>query len=58
MTGMMVFLSTPVAASMAAVNLIRGEDFRMNTQVLSLTGLLVSLQSSGALASAVSYIPM
>ncbi len=58
MTGMMVFLSAPVAASMAAVNLIKGEDFRLNTQVLSLSGLLVSLQSTGALASVVSNLPM
>lgn len=58
MTGMLVFLSGPVALSMAAVNLARGEDFRLNTQVLSLTGLLVSLQSSGALSSAVALLPL
>lgn len=57
MTGMLAFLSTPVAVSVAAVNLIRGEDLRLNTHVLSLTGLLVVLQSSGALASAVNYLP-
>jgi hypothetical protein len=56
MTGMMAFLSAPVAASMAAVNLLKGEDFRLNTHVLSLTGLLVMLQSSGALASAVNML--
>ena len=58
MTGMIGFLSAPVALSMAAVNLARGEDFRLNTNVLSLTGLLVMLQSTGALASAVSYLPL
>jgi hypothetical protein len=58
MTGMVAFLSTPVAISMVAVNLVRGEDFRLNTNVLSLTGFLVMLQSSGALASAVSYLPL
>lgn len=57
MTGMLCFLSAPVAASMAAVNLARGEDFRLNTNVLSLTGFLVVLQSSGALASVVSILP-
>jgi hypothetical protein len=41
---------------MAAVNLLKGEDFRLNTHVLSLTGLLVMLQSSGALASAVNML--
>lgn len=58
MTGMMVFLSAPVAVSMAGVNLARGEDFRLNTHVLSLTGMLVTLESSGVLASAVSMLPL
>ena len=58
MTGMVAFLSAPVALSVGAVNLAKGEDFRMTTNVLSLTGLLVVLQSSGALASAVSLLPL
>jgi hypothetical protein len=58
MTGMVAFMSAPVAASMAAVNLARGEDFRLNTQVLSLTGCLAFLQGSGALAQVVSYLPI
>jgi len=58
MTGMVAFLSAPVALSLAVVNLAKGEDFRLNTHVLSLTGLLVMLQSTGALASAVSYLPL
>ena len=58
MTGMIAFLSAPVAVSVAAVNLARGEDLRLNTHVLSLTGFLVTLQSTGALASAVSHLPL
>lgn len=58
MTGMMVFISAPVAISMAAVNLAKGEDFRLNTNVLSLTGCLVVLQSSGALASVMAMLPL
>lgn len=58
LTGMVAVLSPPVALSMAAVNLAKGEDFRLNTNVLSLTGLLFMLQSTGAMASAVSYLPM
>ena len=58
MTGMLVFLSGPVAASMAAVNLIKGEDFRLNTQVLALTAFVASMTSSGLLANAVSYLPV
>lgn len=58
LTGMVCFLSAPVALSLAAVNLVRGEDFRLNTQVLSLTGAIVVLQSTGALASVMSYIPV
>lgn len=58
MTGMLAFLSAPVAASMAAVNLLRGEDLRLNTHVLSLTGLLFTLQSTGMLATAVNALPL
>ncbi len=50
MTGVVASLSAPVALSMAAVNLIRGEDFRLNTQVLAYTAAIVMLQTSGALA--------
>ncbi|GAB5436747.1 hypothetical protein [Falsiruegeria mediterranea] len=58
MTGTLAFVSAPVALSLAAVNLARGEDFRLNTQVLSLTGALVFLQSSGAMASVMSILPL
>ena len=58
MTGVVGFICAPVAISMAAINLAKGEDFRLNTNVLSLTGLLVMLQSSGAMASAMSYLPL
>ena len=58
LTGMVGFLSAPVALSMVAVNLTRGEDFRLNTNVLSLTGFLVMLQSTGALANAVAFLPL
>ncbi len=43
---------------MAAINLTKGEDFRLNTHVLALTGFIVSLSSSGILASAVSALPI
>ncbi|MCB1340402.1 MAG: hypothetical protein KDK24_04920 [Pseudooceanicola sp.] len=58
MTGMLATLSAPVALSMAAVNLVRGEDFRLNTHALALTGFLVMMQSSGALASAMARLPL
>ena len=58
LTGMVAFLSAPVAASMAAVNLARGEDFRLNTQVLSLTGFITILHGTGALAQVASYLPI
>ncbi|GHF50620.1 hypothetical protein [Seohaeicola zhoushanensis] len=58
MTCTLATLSTPVALSMAAVNLVRGEDFRLNTHVLALTGFLVMLQSTGALASAIAVLPL
>ncbi|MEX0338386.1 MAG: hypothetical protein AB3N11_05025 [Arenibacterium sp.] len=58
MTGMIAFLSAPVAASMAAVNLLRGEDFRLNTHVLALTAFVVTMHSSGALDKAVEKLPL
>ncbi|GAA6190857.1 hypothetical protein [Phaeobacter sp. NW0010-22] len=58
MTGVLAFVSGPVALSLAAVNLIRGEDFRLSTQVLTLTSALMILQGSGAMASVATYIPM
>lgn len=58
MTGVIAFLSMPVALSVAAVNLLRGEDLRLNTQVLSLTGLLVMLHATGALESLAAELPL
>ena len=50
MTGAVASMSAPIALSLAAVNLIRGEDFRLNTQVLAYTVAIVALNSSGAFA--------
>ena len=58
MTGVVAFLSAPVAVSLAAVNLARGEDFRLNTQVLTYTGFLTVLHSSGAMAGVIRMLPM
>ena len=46
-TGCVATVSLPVAASLAAVNLIRGEDFRLNTQVLSFTALVGTVSGFG-----------
>ncbi|MEY8837943.1 hypothetical protein AB9K41_02770 [Cribrihabitans sp. XS_ASV171] len=58
MTGMLCFLSAPVAASMAVVNLVRGEDFRLNTQVLALTGAVATVASSGMLGNMLSFLAL
>ncbi len=58
MTGVVASLSLPVALSMVAVNLIKGEDFRLNTQVLSYTSAIVVLQSTGAMAGIGSALGM
>lgn len=58
MTGMLVFLSGPVAVSMAAVNLVKGEDFRLNTHVLALTGFVAMMNGTGAMAEVVSLLPI
>lgn len=48
-TGMIAFISAPVAASVAAVNLARGEDLRLNTQVLAYSGFLTTVTGMGVL---------
>lgn len=58
MTGVVACLSGPVGLSMAAVNLAKGEDFRLNTHVLSLTGLIVGVSSSSAMADMVAMLPL
>ncbi len=50
LTGVVASISAPIAVSMAAVNLIRGEDFRLNTQVLVFTFAIVALNASNAFA--------
>lgn len=50
MTGVIASVSTPIALSMAAVNLLRGEDFRLNTQVLVFSVAIVGLNASNAFA--------
>ena len=47
-----------MALSVAAVNLLRGEDLRLNTQVLSLTALVVTLHASGVLHSLAAELPL
>ncbi len=58
MTGVVACLSGPVGLSMAAVNLMRGEDFRLNTHVLALTGFLGAVTSTGAMAQVVAVLPI
>jgi len=58
MTGALASISAPVALSMAAVNLIRGEDFRLNTQVLSLTTAIFGLNATNAFAEVASVLGM
>ncbi|SHE55792.1 hypothetical protein SAMN05444279_10454 [Ruegeria intermedia] len=58
LTGAVATISAPIALSMTAVNLIRGEDFRLNTQVLAYTVAIVSLSSSGAIAGAANALGM
>ncbi len=58
MTGVVAFMSGPVGLSMAAVNLARGEDFRLSTQVLSLTGFLTVATSGTAMADVLALLPI
>nr|WP_174819044.1 hypothetical protein [Ruegeria atlantica] len=50
LTGAVASVSVPIAASLAAVNLIKGEDFRLNTQVLAYSVAISALSTSGAIA--------
>lgn len=58
MTGTVAFLSLPVAATLGLISLAKGEDFRLNTQALSLTGLAVVLTSTGAIADVAAVLPL
>lgn len=58
MTGVLASVSAPIAVSMAAVNLIRGEDFRLNTQVLVFTFAIFALNASNALADVAGALGM
>lgn len=56
-SGVIAFIALPVAITLIIINLLRGEDFRLNAQALSVTGLLVVLQANGALADVISLLP-
>ena len=56
MTGAVASVSAPIAISLAAVNLIRGEDFRLNTQVLAFTSAIFGLHSTNAFAEVASVL--
>ena len=58
LTGAVASVSVPIAVSVAAVNLIRGEDFRLNTQVLAYTVAISALSTSGAVAGVVNALGM
>lgn len=50
MTGILAIFALPVAAALAIVNLFKGEDFRLATQVLALSVLVAGTNVSSALA--------
>ncbi|CUJ89373.1 hypothetical protein RUE5091_00862 [Ruegeria denitrificans] len=58
LTGAVASVSVPIAVSLAAVNLIRGEDFRLNTQVLAYSVAISALSTSGAIAGVANAIGM
>ena len=56
MTGVVYTISAPVAISLAAVNLARGENIRLNTHALALTGGIAALHGSGMLDRIMSVV--
>ncbi|KUJ82385.1 hypothetical protein AVO44_02425 [Ruegeria profundi] len=58
LTGAVASVSVPIAVSLAAVNLIKGEDFRLNTQVLAYTVAISAISTSGAIAGVANALGM
>jgi hypothetical protein len=58
LTGGAATICLPVAASLSVINLLKGEDFRLNTQMLSLSGLGVVLNGNGAFAQVLDALPI
>ncbi len=56
MTGVVFTISAPVALSLAAVNVVRGENIRFNTHALALTACVAGLQGSGLLDRVMSVV--
>lgn len=56
MTGVVFTISAPVALSLAAVNVVRGENIRLNTHALALTGCIAGLHGSGLLDRMLSVV--
>ncbi|WP_371036504.1 hypothetical protein [Rhodosalinus sp. FB01] len=46
--GTVAIFSPPVGASLAVYNVLRGEDFRLNTHALTLTSVFLTLAAAGA----------
>ncbi|GHG93034.1 hypothetical protein GCM10010961_25250 [Pseudodonghicola xiamenensis] len=58
LTALLAFVSLPMAAGLATMNLIRGEDFRLNSKIAALTAGCVSLSSSGLLGAMLARLPI
>ena len=56
MTGLIAMVSLPVAAAVSVVHLMRGPDFRLTTQALSVTALFVGVESSVGLNTLMNII--
>ena len=52
MTITLGLFALPVAAALAIVNLMRGENLRLASQTAAMTGLFLTLQVNGATAQA------
>ena len=56
MTFILALFALPVAAGLAMINLLRGENLRLASQTAALTGLFTSLHVTGATAQALSTV--
>lgn len=56
MTAVLAMVSLPVAVAVSIIGLVRGIDFRLTTQALSVTALFVALENANGLTSVLGKI--
>lgn len=58
MTGVLAFVAAPVAVTVAAINLTKGENLRLTSQAVAVSALMLVLETTGAMAEALAALPL